>query len=60
MDGNLYLIIFFEIIMKFQVIISDEDGDKLISLAKKQGRSMSNLIRKFISDKLEQEEKDAR
>jgi len=46
--------------MKLQVTISNAEGDKLISLAEEQGRSMSNLIRKFILDRLEQEEKDAR
>jgi len=46
--------------MKLQVIIPDKEGDKLICIAEKQKRTMSNLIRKFILDRLEQEEKDAR
>jgi hypothetical protein len=39
--------------MKLQVIIPDEEGKKIIDLAKKDSRSISSYVRKILLDRMQ-------
>lgn len=45
--------------IRLQTIIDDIEGEKIVALAHKEGRSTSNLLRMWITNKLKQIESDA-